>query len=309
MPAAVRGVRRADAKPRAKVPASPARSRPSTKGAQGAKGARQHGSSVSIPPQAALAAAAAVLVLGIGVTLGTGGRGERLMQTTTRGFQAQLGNLGFRLKAVHVQGASAMAQPDVLAAAGLYKDQPLIGLDLDAIRAGVEQVGWVKEARVVRLLPDTLVIHVTERDALAVWQHGGRTVVIDKAGRVIPEAEPAKFPDLPLIVGVGAAEQAGAILPAVMQRPRLRQRLEALIRVDNRRWDLRLKDGSLVQLPAVDEEAALIRLDQLDRRQRILELGFARIDLRDPELVAVRPREGVPLSPGAAPTGLVADGA
>ena len=76
------------------------------------------------------------------------------------------------------------------------------------------------------------------------------------------------------------------------------------MRVDGRRWDLRLKDGGLVQLPAVEEESALIQLDQLDQRQRILELGFERIDLREPGVVAVRPR-GAPL-PGEP---LVSDGA
>ena len=52
-----------------------------------------------------------------------------------------------------------------------------------------------------------------------------------------------------------------------------------------------MKDGGVIQLPADDEAAALIRLDQLDQQSRILDLGFARIDLRDPDMVAVRPRE------------------
>jgi cell division protein FtsQ len=72
------------------------------------------------------------------------------------------------------------------------------------------------------------------------------------------------------------------------------ERLEALVRVDDRRWDLRMKDGGLIQLPSTGEDSALIQLDQLDQKSRILELGFARIDLRDPELVAVRPRDGAP---------------
>jgi len=59
--------------------------------------------------------------------------------------------------------------------------------------------------------------------------------------------------------------------------------------VDQRRWDLRLKDGGLIQLPAGQPEAALIRLDALDQRERLLDLGFARVDLRTPETVAVRP--------------------
>ena len=66
--------------------------------------------------------------------------------------------------------------------------------------------------------------------------------------------------------------------------------MEALVRVDGRRWDIRLKDGGLIQLPAAGEDAALIQLDQLDQKSRLLEVGFARIDLRDPQMVAVRPR-------------------
>ena len=92
------------------------------------------------------------------------------------------------------------------------------------------------------------------------------------------------------MVGAGANAAAAEILPLVAARPRLMGRLEALVRVDGRRWDLRLKDGSLIQLPATGEDAALIQLDQLDQRARLLELGFERIDLRDPQMVAVRPR-------------------
>jgi cell division protein FtsQ len=60
--------------------------------------------------------------------------------------------------------------------------------------------------------------------------------------------------------------------------------------VDGRRWDLRMKDGSLIQLPATGEEQALLQLEQLDQRSRVLDLGFDRIDLRNPDVVAVRPR-------------------
>ncbi len=102
---------------------------------------------------------------------------------------------------------------------------------------------------------------------------------------------PARFASLPLVVGEGANTAAKAILGPVMSRQRLAKRLDALVRVDDRRWDLRLKDGTIVQLPASDEEAALMRLDQLDQQSRILDLGFSRIDLRDPEMVAVRPRQ------------------
>ncbi len=101
------------------------------------------------------------------------------------------------------------------------------------------------------------------------------------------------------MVGEGANLTAAQMLPMIRSRPRLMQRLEALVRVDDRRWDLRLKDGGLIQLPAEGEESALIQLDELDQKARILDLGFSRIDLRDPEMVAVRPKDGG-TAPGAA---------
>jgi cell division protein FtsQ len=243
------------------------------------------------------------VALALVATLATGHRGERLVQGIGHGVDLRLAKAGFRLKTVHVQGASPMATADIVRAAGVFSDQPLIGLDLDAVRQRVESVGWVKEVRVMRLLPDTLVLSVKERRQLAVWQHAGRTVVIDDQGQVIPEADPGRFASLPLVVGEGADAAAPAILPILAQRPKLMRLTDALVRVDDRRWDVRLKDGSLIQLPATGEDQALMQLDQLDQRSHILDLGFDRIDLRNPEMVAVRPRQaemiGRPAAAGA----------
>jgi len=303
MPAGVRGGSRKPTRPRAEAPASP-KGRSAARNAAPPAGKLQAArNGVGVSPRLALTVAGGALVVALVATLATGHRLERLGDALMRGVDIQFADMGFKLKAVHIEGASPMATADIMNATALYLDQPTLGLDLDDLRARVESVGWVKSAKVVRKLPDTVSIIVEERPALAVWQHSGSMRVIDGEGRIIREADAARFPQLPLVVGQGADQAAGAILPAVNSRPRLRDRLEALVRVDDRRWDLRLKDGSLIQLPAIDEESALIQLDQLDQRQRILDLGFARIDLRDPEMVAVRPRDtvlpGQPVAGGA----------
>jgi len=222
------------------------------------------------------------------------------MAAIGEGLDNQLGKAGLRVKALTIQGASPQAEPAIAAAAGVSTAQPLLGVDLAAIRGNVEKVGWVKAARVVRLFPDTVVIDVTQRQTLAVWQHAGRTTVVDSDGAPIPEADPGRFADLPLIVGDGANEAVSAILPILNKHPTVMQRVEALVRVDDRRWDLRMRDGGLVQLPAIGEDSALIQLETLDQKSRILELGFERIDLRDPEMVAVRPRGETAAQPAQA---------
>jgi len=202
--------------------------------------------------------------------------------------------LGFRLERVEVQGAPEMAKADILRAAGLAKHAPILDVNLDALRKRVEATGWVRDAKVVRLLPDTLIIAVGPRSPAAVWQRQGVLHVVDAEGKLIDGADPARFPALPLVVGEGAAEEARNILPLLRQRPALMAKVDALVRVDGRRWDLRLKDGSLIQLPALGEDSALIQLDQLDQKQRLLSLGFERVDLRDADEVVVRPRPPAP---------------
>jgi cell division protein FtsQ len=169
------------------------------------------------------------------------------------------------------------------------------------MRDRVQGVGWVEEARVVRLLPDTLIVEVKEHDRLAVWQTGGQNYVIDSHGKTIPGADAGRYPQLPLVVGKGADAAAAELLPLLAQRPRLMGRIDALIRVDERRWDLRLKDGSLIMLPAMGLDSALIRLDALDQRERLLDLGFSRVDLRAEDSVAVRPGRAVAAAQTTAP--------
>ena len=256
-----------------------------------------------LTPASALAIAAVVAVVGGLAIVASDARVHRFTAKIGADIDRALIAQGLKVRTLTIQGASPDAQADIARATGLQRDEPILHVDLQSLRSRVEQVGWVKSARIVRLLPDTIVIAITPRPTFAVWEHAGHALVIDNSGHAIPEADPAHFASLPLVVGDGADAAAPSILPVVRAHPAVMARLDALVRVDDRRWDLRMKDGGLIQLPATGEDAALIQLDKLDQKSRILELGFERIDLRDPELVAVRPRQVAP------PGQLVANGA
>lgn len=288
MPAVVRGGRRQNSAQSPRRAAAPKGRTGGRGNAAAVPGKMAAIGRIDLSPRAVVIALAAGALVVAGV-LATGARAERIGQSVSGGLDRVTAGMGLTLKRVHIAGASPEAEPAIQRALDLHADQPIVGLDLDALRDRVQSVGWVKEARVVRLLPDTLIVEVKEHDRLAVWQVDGQVKVIDAAGKVIDGADARRYPALPLVVGRGADGAAGEILPLLAQRPRLMGRIDALVRVDERRWDLRLKDGGLIQLPAVEQEAALIRLDALDQRERLLDLGFARVDLRTPEAVAVRP--------------------
>lgn len=289
MPAVVRGGRRQSSNQ------GPKRGAP--KGGQRARGPRNAPATpgklaaigrLDLSPRAVVISMVAGVVV-LGAVLFTGARADRIGASVSAGVEGAASGMGLTLRRVHIQGASVEATPAIQQALDVRAGQPITSVDLNDLRARVQAVGWVKEVRIVRLLPDTLIVDVVEHDRLAVWQTGGRAFVIDGSGRVIPAADAGRYPQLPLVVGAGADQAAAEVLPLLAQRPRLMGRIEALVRVDERRWDLRLKDGSLILLPATRQEQALIQLDALDQRERLLDLGFSRVDLRTPEAVAIRP--------------------
>lgn len=290
MPAVVRGGRRQSSNqaPRKSAPKKGAPRRGGSRGASAPSGRMAALGRLDLSPRAVIVSFAAGLVL-VGAVLFTGARAERIGASISTGVNSRMAAMGLALNRVHITGASDEARPAIQAAINLQRGQSIAAVDLEAVRASVEQVGWVRSARVVRLLPDTVVVAVTEHDRLAVWQTGGRNYVVDSSGQVISGADPGRYPRLPLVVGAGAAQAASDILPLLRQRPRLMGRVEALVRVDERRWDVRLRNGGVIQLPATNQEAALIQLDAMDQRERLLDLGFERVDLRAPDAVAVQP--------------------
>ena len=293
MPAVVRGGRRQASKPEAAPKASQGRGAPKGRGAA-RKGASPGGKraiigSVPIPNEVTGWFAVIMVVTLLAVVLMTGGRATALGQGITRFADGRLAAMGISLQHVRLEGVSDAAAPDIQRVLDMKRGDPLALMDLAAVQKSVESVGWVRQASVRRQLPGLLVITVVERPRLAVWQYKGKSMVVDDQGQIIPEARAPNFLNLPLVVGEGANEQAAAILELMNARPGLMQKTYALVRVDTRRWDIHLKNGTIVKLPALNQDDAMARLDALITERRVLDQGFAEIDLLDPTALQVVP--------------------
>lgn len=169
-------------------------------------------------------------------------------------------------------------------------------VDVAAIRERLLHFGWVKDARVSRRLPDTLVIDIVERTPSALWQSEGRLALIDREGVVLDRVPVDKMPDLPLLIGPGAngrAQQLDRLMAAV---PTLKPQLASATWVGGRRWDLNFQSGETLALPEGENDArtALTKFAKLDKSTGLLGRGIVRFDLRVPGKMIVR----LPRAPG-----------
>src|SRR3569623_1992858 len=283
MPAVVRGGRRQAAPAPESHPAkdrAAPKAAPRKKAAGGRKAGGNAGKSAIIGsvhmPNEVTGWFAVLLVVGLlTVVLATGHRAQALGNAFTGFVDSRMASVGLNLQNVRLVGVSDIASPDIRKALKYQKGQPLTLMNQKAVQAQVESVGWVKQASVRRQFPNLLIISVTERPRLAVWQFQGKNAVIDDEGHVIPEAHASAFPDLPYIVGEGANEVAPEIIELMQARPVLMQKTYALQRVDTRRWNILLKNGAVIKLPALGQDQALTRLDALMAQQRVLDQGLA----------------------------------
>ena len=172
--------------------------------------------------------------------------------------------------------------------------QPLV--DVAAIRDRLVQFGWVKDARVSRRLPDTLVIDIVERTPAALWQNKGQLALIDSEGVVLDRVPIDKMPDLPLLIGPGANAHSKLLDELMEGVPTLKPQLASATWVGRRRWDLSFQSGETLALPEGEQAAAaaLQKFAKLDRSNGLLGRGVVRFDLRVPGKMIVR----LPRSPG-----------
>ena len=212
-----------------------------------------------------------------------------------------VGDAGFRVKSVDVQGIKRMDPRPVYEIALDQKTTAMPLVDVTDIRKRLLEFGWVKDARVSRRFPDTLVIDIVERTPAALWQDEDRLTLIDAEGVVLDRVPVAQMPDLPLLIGKGANGQAGPLDQLLAKVPALKAQLVSATWVGQRRWDLSFQSGETVALPegAAAASAALVRFARMDQSAGLLGRGIVRFDLRIPGKMTVRlPREpGEPIVP------------
>ncbi|WP_428486635.1 cell division protein FtsQ/DivIB [Rhodopila sp.] len=197
---------------------------------------------------------------------------------------------GLRVKDVVIEGRANTPEPLLRAAVGVRKGDPILGFSLEQARARIETLSWVEHATVERRLPNTVLVFLQERRPFAIWQNQGKYVLVDRAGQVVADQDVAEFRQLPLIVGQGAPSAAAGLLDALADRPSLAAKVVASVRVGQRRWNLRMTNGTDVMLPEGHEVAAMNRLLQLQQDHAVLDRPLLAIDLRLPDRLVLRPR-------------------
>lgn len=196
--------------------------------------------------------------------------------------------LGFKIEEVFIEGRHYIS-PEVLSnTIQAYRGQPILNQNLEDLKEKLSQINWVKEVHIQRRLPHHLYIKIVERYPIARWQHQKKLFLVDNEGIVIQNVNCAPFQNLPLVVGTDAPIYAPKILKLLDKFPLIRERLSALTRIHQRRWDLLLNQSIQVKLSEENLEEGLARLSLLVEQGKISPSEVFVVDLRNPKQLVLR---------------------
>jgi cell division protein FtsQ len=108
---------------------------------------------------------------------------------------------------LQIRGTHYVSTGDVVAIFSGDMGRSVLRVPLERRRAAIERLPWVKQAAVERVLPDRLLVQVTERQPVAFLRSGSGMQWIDSDG-VILGAQPGANLNLPVVSGLDARTPA-----------------------------------------------------------------------------------------------------
>jgi len=238
---------------------------------------------------------AGLAVLAAGTWAVRAGVPETAMAHARAGVLAATADAGLAVASVTVSGRQRTEDPAILDALGADRGTPTLAVDPAAARRRLEALPWVHHARVERRFPGRLLVRLHEREPMAVHTAGDGARLLDWRGEPIRGIDAGRFPGLLRVSGTGAPDATRELLRTLEGQPELADRAVRARRVGQRRWDVRLRNGVRVALPAEGAAAAWTRLARLEREHRLLARDVRRVDLRAAHRVVLergKPRGG-----------------
>jgi cell division protein FtsQ len=114
----------------------------------------------------------------------------------------------FAITAVELHGAERLDEREVMRLAGIERGKNIFALDTQNAERRLLDNAWVAQVKVVRKLPQTIVVELTERDAAAVATIGDHLYLVARSGEPFKRLEPGDPFDLVTITGISAENLA-----------------------------------------------------------------------------------------------------
>lgn len=198
----------------------------------------------------------------------------------SRDFYNLTANLGFIVKEVTVEGQNHTSSEQISKTLKIKSGSPIFDIELQNLKARLEAIEWIKYVIVERILPSRIHVSVVERTPIALGQKDKKLYIIDDEGAIINDKNIKKHFNLPIIIGDGAEIYASSLIKMLKIDPELFKHISSIIRISERRWNIRFDNGLEIKMPEDKMEEAWNKVIKLYKNKELFNDNIISLDLR-----------------------------
>jgi cell division protein FtsQ len=189
-------------------------------------------------------------------------------------------DIDLQLSEIHIEGNHKVSLEAIQDLMNLKIGDNILSLNLEQIRNNIESNKWIAKAIVERILPSTIKVSIEEEKAKAIYIQNQKTFFINEEGKIIEEVNDYNLSrNYIYLIGEKANTSYAEILDYLYPNDLLYNKIEGLIKINERRWDVKLKDNITLKLPESNLESNLLIFEEILQKNSLLEYPCV-IDLR-----------------------------
>ena len=189
----------------------------------------------------------------------------------------------YQLKKVEINSLQRINKLEVNNIVSHYYNQSIFLLPLEEISNSINQLSWVKNVNLSTNFNDKLKVEIFEYSPIGLLSYNNQLFYLSKNGKIIDKFEEEMNENLIIFYGKQASSAAYNFLN-IMNKTKTANMIKESYYINERRWDVKLKNNILLNLSEINIEESLknyIKLIKKFNNSDIIKIKS--IDLRDSE--------------------------
>lgn len=177
----------------------------------------------------------------------------------------------FELKEIKIEGNERISQEQLLKESEIRIHNNIFAVNLNEVKKNIEKNPWIWEATVQRILPSIIKITIEEEKVRAVFIKNLKTYFINHRGDIIEEVDDYNIArNYIYLIGENANSSYSTILDYLYNSDKIYSNIEGLIKINDRRWDIKLKNNITLKLPEANLFESLAIFDNILQKNNLL---------------------------------------
>ena len=197
-----------------------------------------------------------------------------------KGWETDSGVLNYNLQKIEVAGLTNLNKDEILIFFNKFKNDSIFLVPVKEIANEIKKNKWIKEVNIRNDYKNTLKVNIKEETPVGIYENNNQKILFSK-NLVVLEilGKNHDYKNLISFYGENSIINSKYLISNIDQD--IKEMIQSLIFVENRRWNIRLKNKITLKLPEKNLE------DALENYKKIYS-NLSNKDLKDIEIIDLR---------------------